>query len=62
MVFEKPRVNRLAPAETLVHAMPELNARLAQLPAQVNFLALEERRKVDEPNVQILYQDRKSVV
>jgi len=55
MVFQKPRVNRLAAPESLVYAVPELDACFAQLPAQVNFFTLEQGGKVDEPDIEILY-------
>jgi hypothetical protein len=54
MVFEKLLVNRLAAPESLVDAVPELDAALAQLPAEVNFFAVEQRWKIDEPDIEIL--------
>src|SRR5580700_8641027 len=56
MMLQKTRVDELAAAETLGDAVPETDTRLAQSPAQINFLALEQSRKVDEPDVQILNQ------
>ena len=55
MLFEKPRINRLAAPESLRYAMPELDAGFTQLPAQVNLLALVQRRKIDQPDIQIFY-------
>src|ERR1700733_6302321 len=56
MTIEKHCINRLAPSETFVDAMPESDAGLAQLPAKVNFFALEQSREVDEPGIQLLHQ------
>src|SRR5580698_7180313 len=56
MVFEKSRVNRLAAPESLVDAVPELDASLTHLPAKVNFFSLEQRREIDEAYIQILHQ------
>src|SRR5579862_6857574 len=56
MIFEKTRVNRLAAPESLVDAVPELDSRFAQLPAEIDFFALEQHREVDEPDIQILHQ------
>src|SRR5580658_7809109 len=56
MVFEKSRINRLATPESLVDAVPELDALLTHLPAKVNFFSLEQGREIDEADIQILHQ------
>ena len=55
MVREKLLINRFTAAEALMNSMPELNAGLAQLPAQINFLAVELSRKVDQANIEVLH-------
>ena len=55
MVFQKFLIDGLAAAKALVNAVPESDARLAQLPAQVNFLAVELSGEVDQADIQVLY-------
>src|ERR1035438_4400492 len=55
MVVAKILVDGFAPAKSFFHPMPELDPRLAQLPAQINFLAAKLRREIDQPDIQILH-------
>src|ERR1039458_4351928 len=55
MVVAKILVDGFAAAKPLFHSVPELDLRLPQLPAQVNFLAAKLRREIDQPDVQILH-------
>src|SRR6185437_16066610 len=50
----KLRVDGLAPGETFVGSVPEPDARLAQLPAEVHLFAAEQRGEVHQPDVEIL--------
>src|SRR5262249_21216950 len=56
VVIEKVLVDRLAAAEALVDAVPEADAVLAKLPAEVDFDAAEQRGEVDETGVEIFDQ------
>src|SRR5579872_3895287 len=55
-MFEKFLIDRFASAKALLNAMPKPDAALAQLPAQVHFLAVEQRREIDQTDIQILHQ------
>src|ERR1039458_2996361 len=55
MVVAKILVDGFAAAKSFFHAVPELDLRLAQLPAQVNFFAAQLRREIDQPDIQILH-------
>ena len=55
MVLDKLLIDRFTAAKTLVNAVPELNAGLAQLPAKINLLTVELRGEVDETDIQILH-------
>ncbi len=55
-MFEKFSIDWFAPAKALLNAMPKLDAALAELPAKINFLAVEERWKIDQADIQILHQ------
>jgi hypothetical protein len=54
MMLEKLLIDRLTAAKALVNAMPESNALVAQLPAKINFFAVELSGEVDQADVQIL--------
>src|SRR6476646_2766545 len=56
MVIEKVLVDGLSTPETLIHAVPEFDAALAKLPAQINFHAAEEGREIHQADVEILHQ------
>src|SRR4029077_17825666 len=45
--------DRLARCETFVHAVPEGDGRIVHLPAEIDELAVAERRKIDKPEVEI---------
>ena len=55
MLLQKFLIDGLAAAKALVHAVPESDARLAELPAQINFFAVELSGEVDQADVQVLY-------
>jgi len=55
MVLDKLLIDRFAATKTLVNAVPELNAGLAQLPAKIDLLAVELSGEVDETDIQILH-------
>src|ERR1039457_6226824 len=55
MVVAKILVDVFVAAKSLFHSMPELDPRLAELPAQVDFLAAKLRWKIDQPDVQVLH-------
>src|ERR1017187_4946006 len=55
MMVAKILVDGFAAAKSFFHAMPELDLRLAQLPAQVDFLAAKLRRKIDQPDIEVLH-------
>src|SRR5580698_3013782 len=54
MMIQEILVNGFASAEALIHAVPEADSRLAQLPAEVDFFSPEHGRKVDQSGVEIL--------
>src|ERR1035441_7372845 len=56
MVIDKVLVDGLAAAEAFVHAVPEGNAALAKLPAQVDLRAPEQGWEIDQADIQILHQ------
>src|SRR5579862_5556667 len=56
MTFQKSGIDGLTAPEPLVYAVPEFYACLAQLPAEINLLALKHAGEVNEPDIQILYQ------
>src|SRR5271165_7053929 len=47
MMVEKLLIDGLAPAKSFLHTVPKLDGRLAEPPAQIHFLAVEQRRKID---------------
>ena len=47
-------IERLAPGEAFVLAMIKPDAVLAELPAEIDVLVVNDRGKVEEANVQIL--------
>src|SRR5271156_4127281 len=49
-----PRIERLAPGKPFILPVIKTNAILAQLPAKVDFLIIDNRRKIQQPHVQIL--------
>jgi len=53
MVLQKFLIDRLATPKSLLNAMPELDAGLAQLPAEINLLTVELRGEVNEADIQI---------
>ena len=53
-MVEKILVNRFSPGKTFVDAVPELNARLAHFPAQINFAIAKQSGEVDQADVQVL--------
>jgi len=55
MVLQKFLIDGLTAAKTLVNAVPEPDAGLAELPAQINFLAMELSGEVYQADVQVLY-------
>ena len=56
MVIEKLLIDRLTAPKTFLNAVPKVNAGLAELPAQVDFLPVEERGEVDQTDVEIFHQ------
>ena len=54
VVIQEILVNGLAPAESFVHAVPKLNCRLAQFPAQIDFHPAQEGRKIHQADIQVL--------
>src|SRR5271170_4535040 len=61
MIHQKIAVDRLAAAESLVLAMPELDARFSELPAQIDFAAPEQSGKVNQPDIEILHEATKGM-
>ena len=55
MLLQKFLIDGLAATKAFVHAVPEPDAGLAELPAETNFLAMELRGEVDQADVQVLY-------
>src|SRR5260370_290744 len=55
-MIQKVLVNRFAAAEAFVHAVPESNAALPELPAQVDLYAPEQGREIHQADVQGLHQ------
>src|SRR5689334_7557241 len=51
---EVARVERLAAGEAFVLAMIKTDAVFAELPAEVNILIVDNRRKIEQTHVQIL--------
>ena len=51
---EIARVERLASGESLVLSMIKTNAVLAEFPAEIDFLVVDDRRKIEQANVEIL--------
>jgi len=49
-------IDWFASAKAFLDAMPKLDAALAELPAKVDFLTVEERREIDQTHIQILHQ------
>src|SRR5437588_674674 len=49
-----PLLDRPTPAEAGVDLVPVRHRRLAQLPAQAHFPAIDHRREIDEPDENIL--------
>src|SRR5215471_15369465 len=56
VVIEKVLIDGLASAETLVDAVPIVDPRLSQFPAEVDFGSAEQSGKVDQTDIQILDQ------
>ena len=56
VVIEKVLIDRLASAETLIDAVPVVDPRLSQFPAEVHFGSAEQSRKVHQADIQILDQ------
>ena len=56
MMIQKLLIDRLAPAEPFLNAMPESYTGLAELPAQIHFFAVKQRRKIDQADIQVFYQ------
>src|ERR1051326_5893267 len=56
MIHAELVVDLPPPGEAVFHAMPELDRRLIDLPAKINFLTAKKRRKVDQAAIQILDQ------
>jgi hypothetical protein len=56
MMLAKFRINRLAAGKPFLGSVPKADARLAQLPAEVHFVAAEQRGEIDQPDVQIFDQ------
>src|ERR1035438_4988212 len=51
-----PRLAPLSPAVTLIRPVIIANAVLTQLPAQVNFFVVDDRRKIQQTDIQIFNQ------
>src|SRR5260370_4852981 len=56
MVLENLLIDGLAATKSLLNAVPESDAGLAQLPAKINLLAVELSGEVDETDIQILHE------
>ena len=56
MLLEKGLINRFASAKPVFDSVPEMDAVLAQFPAQVHFLAIQQRGKVKQADVQVFHK------
>src|SRR4051794_35058689 len=56
VMVEEFLVDPLAPAKALVNAVPVLDPRFAEFPAQVDLVAVVSSRKVDQAAIEVLDQ------
>src|SRR5579864_769196 len=56
VVLDKLLIDFLAPAKAFLHAVPEADAVLAELPAQAHFAAVIAGQEIDQADVQVLDQ------
>src|SRR5690348_11354873 len=56
MMIQELAIDRLAAPESFLHAVPEADSALAQLPAEIHLFAAIERWKIEQPGVQIFDQ------
>ena len=61
MVVDEVLVDRPAPREAFVDAVPVVDIVLIHAPAQVNFFAAEQRREIDQADVEIFHQNAQSL-